>query len=319
MLGSWSTGRRGAAVVEDAGAPRRPMTLWSVPEPDRRRARTHFVDLAARRTVADVLRATGAGLRSVEHVKRYTTIGTAHDQGKTSGRHRRPASSPSALGADVADARARRRSGRRTPRSPSPPSPDATAARCTTRSGSPPIHDWHVAHGAEFEDVGQWKRPWYYPRAGEDMEQAVLRECRGGPRAASAIMDASTLGKIDVRGPDAGEFLDRLYTNLMSTLKVGSARYGVMCGVDGMVFDDGTVIRARRRPLPLTTTTGNAADGPRLDGGVAPDRVAGAAACTCTSVTEQWATVAARRPALARRARPRSPPTSTCPTRRSRS
>ena len=118
----------------------------------------------------------------------------------------------------------------------------------------------------------------------------MLRECRAA-RTGVAIMDASTLGKIDVQGPDAGEFLDRLYTNLMSSLKVGSVRYGVMCGVDGMVIDDGTVMRLAQDRFLLTTTTGNAAmvldwmeewlqtEWPQLS-------------VRLTTVTEQWATVA---------------------------
>ena len=157
----------------------------------------------------------GAGMRSVEHVKRYTTAGTGARPGQDLGRRRAPACIADALGRPTSASSARPRSGRRTRRSPSPPSPGVTGARCTTRSGPPPIHDWHVAHGAVFENVGQWKRPWYYPQAGEDMDAAVLRECRAA-REGVAIMDASTLGKIDVQGPDAGEFLDRIYTNMFS-------------------------------------------------------------------------------------------------------
>jgi sarcosine oxidase subunit alpha len=146
-----------------------------------------------------------------------------------------------------------------------------------------------VAHGALFEDVGQWKRPWYYPRPGEDLHTAVLRECRA-TRESVGMMDGSTLGKIDVQGRDAGKFLDMLYTNMMSTLKVGRIRYGVMCGVDGMVIDDGTVIRVGEERYLITTTTGNAArildwmeewlqtEWPHLD-------------VHCTSVTEHWATI----------------------------
>ena len=154
------------------------------------------------------------------------------------------------------------------------------------------IHPWHVAHGAEFENVGQWKRPWYYPRPGEDMDAAVARECRAA-RTGVAIMDGSTLGKIDVQGPDAGEFLDRLYTNLMTTLKVGSIRYGVMCGPDGMVHRRRH--RHPRRPsdrLPGHHHHRQRGRRPGLDGGVAADRVAASCASRCTSVTEQWATVA---------------------------
>ncbi|MEN3540906.1 2Fe-2S iron-sulfur cluster-binding protein [Microbispora sp. ZYX-F-249] len=248
----------------------------------------HFVDLQRDVTVAEVLRAVGAGLGSVEHVKRYTTAGTAHDQGKTSGLLTSGVLAH-ALGVDVAEL------GTTTFRAPyTPVSFAALAGRDRGPLHDPvrvtALHEWHVARGALFENVGQWKRPWYYPRPGEDMEAAVLRECRAA-REDVAAMDASTLGKIDVVGPDAAVFLDRLYTNMMSTLKAGSIRYGVMCRADGMVFDDGTVIRLADDRFLVTTTTGNAAavldwmeewlqtEWPDL-------RV------HCTSVTEQWATVA---------------------------
>ncbi|MCW7941394.1 ferredoxin [Streptomyces hygroscopicus] len=247
-----------------------------------------FVDLQRDVTVDDLARATGAGLRSVEHTKRYTTAGTANDQGKTSGVL---ASGVVAelLGVDISAL------GTTTFRPPYTPVSFATLAGRDRGALHDPIrvtalHEWHVAHGALFENVGQWKRPWYYPQDGEDMEAAVLRECRAA-REGVAFMDASTLGKIDVQGPDAAVFLDRLYTNMMSTLKVGMIRYGVMCRLDGMVFDDGTVMRLAEDRFLVTTTTGNAAavldwmeewlqtEWPEL-------RV------HCTSVTEQWATVA---------------------------
>ncbi|MFJ9780276.1 2Fe-2S iron-sulfur cluster-binding protein [Amycolatopsis sp. NPDC101161] len=229
--------------------------LWQVPAPESE-VDTRFVDQQRDATVSDVLRATGAGLRSLEHIKRYTTIGTAHDQGKTSGMLAAGITAE-ALGVDLSTQRPT------TFRPPYTPVPFAALAgrdrgalhdpvRVTT------IHPWHVEHGAEFENVGQWKRPWYYPWPGESMPDAVRRECRAA-RNDVAVMDGSTLGKIDVQGPDAGWFLDMLYTNMMSTLKVGRIRYGVMCGVDGMVLDDGTVIRVGENRFLVTTTTGNAA------------------------------------------------------------
>jgi len=247
-----------------------------------------FVDLQRDVTIAEVRRATGAGLRSVEHVKRYTTAGTAHDQGKTSGLLT-SATVAAALGSSAAEV------GVTTFRPPYVPVSFATlAGRDRADLFDParltPMHDWHLAHGATFENVGQWKRAWYYPRDGEDMAAAVARECRAA-RTGVAMMDASTLGKIDVQGPDAGEFLDRLYTNVMSTLSTGAVRYGVMCRADGMVFDDGTVARLAVDRFLVTTTTGNAdavldwmeewlqTEWPNL-------RV------WCTSVTEQWATIA---------------------------
>ena len=258
-----------------------------LPEPSEADGRT-FVDLQRDVTIAEVHRATGAGLRSVEHIKRYTTAGTAHDQGKTSGLLT-SATVAAALGSSAAEV------GVTTFRPPYVPVAFATlAGRDRGDLFDParvtPMHDWHVARGATFENVGQWKRAWYYPRDGEDMAAAVARECRAA-RTGVAMMDVSTLGKIDVQGPDAGEFLDRLYTNIMSTLPVGAVRYGVMCRLDGMVFDDGTVARLAADRFLVTTTTGNAAavldwmeewlqtEWPDL--GV-----------WCTSVTEQWATVA---------------------------
>ncbi|MEU2620732.1 sarcosine oxidase subunit delta [Streptomyces sp. NPDC007157] len=262
-----------------------PMQVFTIPTAS---GAPRFVDLQRDVTVADLTRATGAGLRSVEHTKRYTTAGTANDQGKTGGVL---ASGVVAelLGVDVSAL------GLPTFRPPyTPVSFAALAGRDRGALHDPvrttALHGWHVEHGALFENVGQWKRPWYYPRDGEDRETAVLRECRAA-RAGVAFMDASTLGKIDVQGPDAALFLDRLYTNMISTLKVGMIRYGVMCRLDGMVFDDGTVMRLAPDRFLVTTTTGNAAavldwmeewlqtEWPDL-------RV------HCTSVTEHWATVA---------------------------
>ncbi|WP_327694992.1 sarcosine oxidase subunit delta family protein [Streptomyces sp. NBC_00459] len=262
-----------------------PMHVYAIPDASDTRS---FVDLQRDVSVDDLARATGAGMRSVEHTKRYTTAGTANDQGKTSGLL---ASGIVAalLGVDISAL------GTTTFRPPYTPVSFAALAGRDRGALHDPIrttalHGWHVEQGALFENVGQWKRPWYYPRAGEDMETAVLRECAAA-RDSVAFMDASTLGKIDVQGPDAGVFLDLLYTNMMSTLKVGMIRYGVMCRPDGMVFDDGTVIRLAPDRFLVTTTTGNAAavldwmeewsqtEWPDL-------RV------HCTSVTEQWATVA---------------------------
>ncbi|HEU0241072.1 MAG TPA: 2Fe-2S iron-sulfur cluster-binding protein [Mycobacterium sp.] len=233
------------------------VVLWAVPDPreDGEPCR-QFVDLQRDATVADILRALGAGLTSVEHVKRYTTIGTAHDQGKTSGVIASGIIAD-ALGVDIASL------GTTTFRPPYiSVSFAALAGRDRGEIFDPvrvtAIHPWHVAHGAVFENVGQWKRPWFYPTNGEDLESAVLRECRAA-REGVALMDGSTLGKINVQGADAAEFLDRLYTNVISSLKPGFIRYAVMCGLDGMVIDDGTVARISETEFLLTTTTGNAA------------------------------------------------------------
>src|SRR5205807_10034348 len=121
-----------------------------------------------------------------------------------------------------------------------------------------PIEEWHVAAGAGFADVGQWKRARYYPRPEEDVPAAVRRECLAA-RDGVALLDASTLGKIEVSGLDAGRFLDRIYINRWQSLAVGRCRYGVMCRDDGMVFDDGVGARLAPDRFFLTTTTGHAA------------------------------------------------------------
>src|SRR5581483_2900301 len=247
-----------------------------------------FVDLERDATVADVRRAIGAGLRSVEHVKRYTSIGTGSEQGKL-GNVNAIRVAAELLGVHPGEL------GTTTFRPPYVPVSFALlAGRNRVALFDPvrvtPIHPWHVAHGAVFENVGQWHRPRYYPRKGESMDDTVLRECAAA-REQVGMMDVSTLGKIDVQGPDAVEFLNRIYTNAYDTLAVGMCRYGVMCRVDGMVLDDGVVMRVGEERFVCTTTTGNAAvvldwmeewlqtEWPEL-------RV------SLTSVTEQWATVA---------------------------
>ncbi|MBI0292980.1 sarcosine oxidase subunit alpha family protein [Streptomyces sp. PRKS01-29] len=297
--------RAGARAATDAGFPvplpspdeARPgaaptRALWLVPAPDGKSGswHTHFVDLQRDVTVADVLRSTGAGMRGVEHVKRYTSLGTANDQGKTSAVNAigviaeilGAGASPGEIGTTAYRA---------------PYTPVAFAALAGRERGElfdpermTSIHPWHVAQGAAFEDVGQWKRPRYYPRPGEDMDTAVARECRAA-REGVAFMDASTLGKIEIWGRDAGEFLGRVYTNGFKKLRPGMARYGVMCKPDGMIFDDGVTLRLEENRYFMTTTTGGAAgvldwleewlqtEWPELD-------------VHCTSVTEQWATIA---------------------------
>ena len=260
-------------------------SIWFVKSED---YSEYFVDLQRDQTVADIAAALDAGLTSVEHVKRATYIGTAIDQGRTSG-VLTAAIVNQLLGAGP-DAQ-----GPTSARPPAVPVPYATIAGSDRGDLLDPIrrtriHPWHEEHGAVFEDVGQWKRPRYFPRDGEDMDSAVARECLA-VRNAAGVLDASTLGKIEVIGPDAAAFLDRMYTNRMSTLAVGSIRYGFMLGLDGMVADDGVAMRLAEDRFFVTTTTGNAAmvldrfeewlqtEWPEL-------RV------YCTSVTEQWADVA---------------------------
>ena len=262
--------------------------IWFV-DGDRSEA---FVDFQRDQTIADIAGALDSGLTSVEHVKRATYIGTAIDQGRTSG-VLTTAIVNQFLGAGP-DAQ-----GPTSARPPAVPVSYATIAGADRGNLLDPIrvtriHPWHEEHGAVHEDVGQWKRPRFFPRAGEDMEAAVARECLA-VRNAAGVLDASTLGKIEVVGPDAATFLDRMYTNKMSTLAVGSIRYGFMLGLDGMVADDGVAMRLAEDRFLVTTTTGNAAmvldrfeewsqtEWPNL-------RV------YCTSVTEQWADVAVAGP-----------------------
>jgi sarcosine oxidase subunit alpha len=274
------------------GAARAPRPVWLAPAVGEPASWTdHFVDLHRDATVADVWRATGTGMRSLEHVKRYTTIGTGPDQGATAGVIAAALVAQALAGAPGSPGDV----GTTTYRAPSVPvSFAALAGRDVGRLLDParitPIHSWHVAAGAAFEDVGQWKRPWYFPRDGEDLAAAVLREGRAA-RTGVACMDATTLGKIEVVGADAGEFLNRIYTNAFAGLAVGSARYGLMCTADGMVLDDGVTMRLAPDRFYLTTTTGGAArvldwleewhqtEWPALD-------------VAFTSVTEQWATIA---------------------------
>ena len=122
-----------------------------------------------------------------------------------------------------------------------------------------PMNDWHINNKAEFENVGQWKRAWYYPQNNETMHEAVQRESLA-TRESAGILDASTLGKIDIQGSDASEFLNRVYTNAWSKLGIGKCRYGLMLNEDGMVYDDGVTTRLGENHYIMTTTTGGAAN-----------------------------------------------------------
>jgi sarcosine oxidase subunit alpha len=119
------------------------------------------------------------------------------------------------------------------------------------------MHGWHETHGAEFEPVGQWRRPYAYVKDGESTHDAVMREV-SNTRTNMGLLDASTLGKLIVKGPDAGKFLDMMYTNMMSTLKIGKCRYGLMCNDNGFLIDDGVVARIDDDTWLCHTTTGGA-------------------------------------------------------------
>ena len=230
--------------------------LWLVPARTKAGEARRFVDFQNDVTSADIALAAREGYESVEHLKRYTTLGMGTDQGKT-GNVPGLAILASTLGVSIPEV------GTTTFRPPyDPVTFGAIAGRDVGSLADPvrrtPIHAWHEENGAVFEDVGQWKRPFYYPRPGETKDEAVARECLA-VREAAGIMDASTLGKILVCGPDAREFLNRVYTNAWDRLEVGRCRYGLMLGEDGMVLDDGVASCLAPDRFLMTTTTGNAA------------------------------------------------------------
>ncbi|WP_425101293.1 sarcosine oxidase subunit alpha family protein [Tropicibacter sp. S64] len=205
--------------------------------------------------VSDVQLAAREGYESVEHTKRYTTLGMATDQGKLSNINGL-ATLAHALGEDIPQV------GTTTFRPPyTPISMGAIAGEARGEIFQPlrktPMHAWHEAHGAEFEPVGHWRRPYCFPKAGESKHDAVMREVKN-TRQSLGLLDASTLGKIIVKGPDAGKFLDMLYTNMMSTLKPGKCRYGLMCSENGFLMDDGVVARIDEETFLCHTTTGGA-------------------------------------------------------------
>ena len=238
-----------------AGAPIRP--LWAIAgrRPGGIGGKA-FVDLQNDVTVKDVALAARENYRSVEHLKRYTTLGMGTDQGKTAN-----VTGLALMGMETG--RSPDAVGTTTFRPPYTPIPfGALAGRDRGALFDPvretPMFDWHAANGAVFEDVGQWKRPYAYRRAGESLEQAIDREV-SAVRNRVGVMDATTLGKIDLKGPDVVTLLNRVYTNDWETLKVGRARYGLMCHEDGMIFDDGVTARLADDHYVMTTTTGNAA------------------------------------------------------------
>ncbi|MDH6233603.1 sarcosine oxidase subunit alpha [Mesorhizobium soli] len=251
-----------------------------------------FVDFQNDVTAKDIRLAVREGMRSIEHVKRFTTNGMATDQGKTSNMH------GLAIAAETLD-KPIPQVGLTTFRAPYTPVTFGSivnhgrgALFDPTRKTS--MHGWAEAQGAVFEDVGQWKRAWYFPRAGEDMHAAVNRECVT-VRKSAGLFDASTLGKIEVVGPDAAKFMELLYTNPWEKLEPGRCRYGIMLREDGFIYDDGVVGRLAADRFHVTTTTGGAArvmnhmedylqtEFPHLN-------------VWLSSVSEQWAVIAVQGP-----------------------
>ena len=251
-----------------------------------------FVDFQNDVTTKDIELATREGFRSVEHIKRYTTLGMATDQGKTS--------NANALGIAAAVLeKPIAQLGHTTFRMPYKPVTLGTLAGMSRDSlfdpvRTTPMHKWAVARGAVFEDVGQWKRARYFAQSGEDMFTAVNRECVA-VRTAVGIFDASTLGKIEVVGRHAAEFMNRLYVNDFSKLETGRCRYGIVLREDGFVLDDGIVARIGADRFHVTTTTGGAARVLALMEDFAqtewPDLEV-----WLTSTTDQWAVIAVQGP-----------------------
>jgi len=251
-----------------------------------------FVDFQHDVTAKDIRLAVREGMHSIEHIKRFTTNGMASDQGKLSNMHGL-AIAAEMLGRPIPQV------GLTTFRAPYTP---VTYGTLINHSRGPlfdpvrktPMHALEAEAGAEFEDVGNWKRAWYYPRRGEDMHEAVNRECKT-VREVGGVFNGSTLGKIEVVGPDAAQFLNLLYTNAWDSLKPGKCRYGIMTREDGFVYDDGVVGRIAEDRFHVTTTTGGAprvlhhmedylqTEFPHLK-------------VWLTSTTEQWAVIAVQGP-----------------------
>ncbi len=294
----WAAGAAaaGAAVEKtftaDPPTPQGFVPVRVLPTDDDPKKVRAFIDFQNDVTAKDVRLAVREGFESVEHVKRYTTNGMATDQGKTS--------NMAALGLlseilqkDVPKV------GATTFRPPY--TPVTFGAIVGSASGElfdpirkAPLHDWAEAQGAKFENVSLWRRAWYFPKAGEDRRAAVARECKA-VREGVGIFDASTLGKIEVVGPDAAEFLNRIYINAWLKLEPGKCRYGLMLKEDGFVFDDGVVARLAPDRFHVTTTTGGA---PRVLAHMEdylqtewPDLQV-----FVTSTTEEWAVIALQGP-----------------------
>jgi sarcosine oxidase subunit alpha len=266
--------------------------LGALPQTSPPGAGKSFVDWQHDVTTSDLALASREGFESIEHVKRYTTTGMATDQGKTSNLNAMAIVAEN-LGVAIPQV------GLTTFRMPYTPVTFGSLAG-TSRGDlfdpvrTTPIHLWAQARAAVFENVGLWKRARYFPRGGEDMHSAVARECRA-VRSACGIFDASTLGKIEVVGPDAAEFMNRLYINNWSNLGIGRSRYGILLREDGFIYDDGVVARIGADRFHVTTTTGGA---PRVLAMMEdyrqtewPDLKV-----WLTSTTEQWAVIAVQGP-----------------------
>ncbi|MCM2453424.1 sarcosine oxidase subunit alpha [Agrobacterium vitis] len=251
-----------------------------------------FIDFQHDVCAKDIRLAVREGMHSIEHIKRFTTNGMASDQGKLSNMHGL-AIAAEMLGKEIPQV------GLTTFRAPYTPVTFGTLINHSRGdlfdpTRKTPMHDLETALGADFEDVGNWNRAWYYPKPGEDMHAAVNRECKT-VREVAGVFNASTLGKIEVVGPDAAKFLHLIYTNPWDSLKPGKCRYGIMTRDDGFIYDDGVVGRLAEDRFHVTTTTGGAArvlnhmedylqtEFPELN-------------VWLTSASEQWAVIAVQGP-----------------------
>jgi sarcosine oxidase subunit alpha len=234
------------------------LPLWNLPStyaPGR--GPKAFIDMQNDVGAADIELAVREGFQSVEHVKRYTAMGFGTDQGKL-GNINGMAILAQTLGQSISATGTTTYRPNYTPISFGSFAGQNLGERLFDPVRKTAMHAWHEENGALFEDVGQWKRPWYYPRPGESIHDAVNRECLA-VRDSVGILDASTLGKIEVKGPDAAQFLEMIYTNNWMKLAVGMGRYGFMLREDGMVMDDGVTIRLGEDHFFMHTTTGGAA------------------------------------------------------------
>ena len=247
----------------------------------------HFVDMMNDVTAADIQLAVREGYDSAEHLKRYTAAGFGTDQGKTGNINalvllaQAKGIAPSAAGHTTYRPQY-------VPMSFGVVTGENRRALFSPERGTP-MHSWHKKNGAIFEDVGDWKRPYCFVRDGEDTTTAVRRECLAA-RQSAAMMDATTLGKIDIQGPDAAAFLDKIYSNNIASLQPGRARYAMMLHETGMVYDDGVCARLSAERFHITTSTGHAAGVMNwLEEWLQTEwhhlKV------FCTSVTEQWAVI----------------------------
>ena len=229
--------------------------FWCMPLPKNKHYK-RFVDFQNDVAVSDIELAVREGFRSIEHVKRYTTLGMATDQGKTSNLNGLQ------LVSNVED-KIVPEVGHTTFRPPyTPVTIGAIVGREVGKHYRPtrksPIHEWHEKNNAVFVDAGLWLRPRYYQQdKQETLFEAAKREANN-VRKNVGVCDVTSLGKIDIKGPDSAEFLNRIYTNAWMKLPVGKARYGVMLREDGIVFDDGTTTRISEKHFHMTTTTAQA-------------------------------------------------------------